>query len=285
MSASVRLSISGKGDETDAPTVEDLLEQVRDYLDVLRGVESAIAPDGKNAIEWRIVGASRNSPLALDIAAFPVKHAMNVDRRALATVRGVADGLKALAMRAERPSYFTDRVVAKAERLFERVTNGLASTVIDHGPDLPSIALTPPAARVAAAHVKSILKPPLARPYREIGSVEGRFHGFGLDGLGRELLQIRHRLSGDEIKCVLSGEAKSEVASRRIGEVWSNKRLRVHGMVHFKSVGVISHVEATQVVFLRDRDQLPSLEEIEDESFTGGLSSEAYLAKVRDGRI
>ena len=35
MTRIVKLRISGKGGVTDAPTVEDAMDQVRDYLDVL----------------------------------------------------------------------------------------------------------------------------------------------------------------------------------------------------------------------------------------------------------
>ena len=47
----VRIRIRGHGAETDAPSVEDLLDQVRDYVEILKGVEAAIAADGENAID------------------------------------------------------------------------------------------------------------------------------------------------------------------------------------------------------------------------------------------
>jgi len=46
-----KIRISGSGAGTDAPSVEDLLDQVRDYLEVLHGVEEAVAEDGALAIE------------------------------------------------------------------------------------------------------------------------------------------------------------------------------------------------------------------------------------------
>ena len=49
----IKLSVRARG-EIDSPTVEDLLDQVRDYFEILKGVEQAVAPDGANAIEWRI---------------------------------------------------------------------------------------------------------------------------------------------------------------------------------------------------------------------------------------
>jgi hypothetical protein len=39
MPRKIKLVISGKGAETDAPAVEDVLDQLRDYHDILKEVE------------------------------------------------------------------------------------------------------------------------------------------------------------------------------------------------------------------------------------------------------
>jgi hypothetical protein len=51
MSRIVKLSVKARG-ETDSPRVDDFLDQVRDYFEILDGVEQALA-DGTNAIVWR----------------------------------------------------------------------------------------------------------------------------------------------------------------------------------------------------------------------------------------
>src|SRR5829696_9196918 len=116
MSRTIKLSIRARG-ATDAPTVDDLLEQLRDYFDILEGVEEAVAEDGRRAIEWRIIKASMNSPLSFEAAAFPIDFAVNIDRRVETVTRQAAVGLRALETNGERPIYFTDKVLAKAERL------------------------------------------------------------------------------------------------------------------------------------------------------------------------
>ncbi|MGH8515725.1 MAG: hypothetical protein ACREV8_17640, partial [Gammaproteobacteria bacterium] len=79
MPRKIKLVISGKGTGTDAPTVEDVLDQLRDYHDILKEVEEAVAEDGYRAIDWRIVNASRNSPLSFEFEAFPHDFAVNID--------------------------------------------------------------------------------------------------------------------------------------------------------------------------------------------------------------
>ena len=46
MARTVKISIRARGD-TDSPTVEDLLDQLRDQFKVLEGIEEAIAEDGR----------------------------------------------------------------------------------------------------------------------------------------------------------------------------------------------------------------------------------------------
>src|SRR5689334_7587049 len=74
MSDPIRLTIRAQNAETDAPTVEDLLAQIGDWNSILRGVEEAIAEDGASEIEWRVTGASKNSPLSFELTPFPRRH-------------------------------------------------------------------------------------------------------------------------------------------------------------------------------------------------------------------
>jgi hypothetical protein len=281
MGRTVKLSIKARG-ETDSPRVDDFVDQIRDYFEILDGVERALADDGTNAVVWRIVRASTNSPIELEARPFPLNFAVNIDQRAERVVREVALGMNQLRSLRDRPAYFTDKVLARAESLFERVTNGLDTTIVDSGDDLPKLEITPTVAREAAANTRSVLYPP-ERPYKEQGSIEGAARGIERDGWGRLVLWIHARLTGEEIKCFVSGDAETVIGDHKIRDVWRNRRIQVYGLLHYKSLGKLTHIEATRVRFLRERADLPSVDDIIDPSFTGGMRSEDYLAKVRDG--
>jgi hypothetical protein len=281
MSKTIKLSIKARG-ESDAPRVDDFLDQVRDYFEILDGVEQAIAEDGANAIEWRIVAASTNSPIALEAQAFPTAFATNIDRRADMVVRQTAFGMQQIKLTRERPSYFTDKVLSKAERFFERVTDGLDSTVVEYGDDLPRLEVTPAVAREAAANVRSVLAPP-DKPYAELGSIEGTAKSIDRDGWGRLILHVHGRLSGEEIKCVVTGDAATVLGEHQIQDVWRSRRVQVYGVLHFRGLGKLQQIEATSVRFLRDRSDLPDVDDIADPDFTGGMTSEEYLARLRNG--
>jgi hypothetical protein len=207
---------------------------------------------------------------------------VNVDRRSELVLREAAIGMQQLRTRRERPPHFTDKVLARAEKLFHRITNGLETTVVDYGPDLPKLELTPLIAREAAANTRGVLRPP-ERPYKEQGSVEGTARGIDRDGWGHLILWIHHRLTGDEVKCFISGQAEGELGDHKIRDVWRNRRVQVYGTLHFKGLGKLNYIDAVGVRFLRDRSDLPSVEDILDPDFTGGIRSEEYLARLRDG--
>ena len=284
MSDPIRFLIRAQNAETDAPTVEDLLAQVGDWNSILRGVEQAIAEDGASEIEWRVTGASKNSPLAFELTAFPRRHGMNVERRTKQVKEGISTGLLALRSKPERPSYFTDPVLEKAERLFERVTNGLSLTKIEFGDDLPTIEITAREAKLTAKNITAVRKPK-EKPYREIGSVEGTLQRVERDGYGRPLLYVKLRVSGEQIKCIARAAAQSEVEQHEIADIWKNRRVRVFGTIYYKVLGQIMQVDSDAVQFLRPRGELPRASEIIDENFTGGLKSEEYLERLRNGNL
>ena len=281
MSRTIKLSIRARG-PTDSPTVDDLLDQIRDYFEILEGVEEAIADDGSRALEWRIVKATTNTPLTFEAVAFAKDFAVNVDARAELVTRHTAFGLTQLKTGGDRPAYFTEQVLLRAEKMFERVTNGLSETIINHGPDLPTLDLTPTIARAAAANTRNVLTPK-AKPYKELGSIEGNAQSIERDGFGRRILYVRYRLTGESIKCTVSGEAERELETHQIKDVWRYRRVQVYGMLYYKGLGILREVEAIRVRFLRDRNELPNVDDILDPNFTDGMKSEDYLARLRDG--
>jgi hypothetical protein len=283
MSKTVTVRITGKGPGTDAPSVGDLLDQLRDYFDLLGILEETLAEDGQSAIVWRIVDATKVNPLIFTIQAFARQYAVNVDARADHVVDRALSGLRLLEQKAERPPYFTEPALVRAERIFERVANGLDRTEIVTG-DTSPIVLTPNIARVAAKNARSVLEP-AGRPYKEIGSLEGYFQSVSRDGRGRRVLHMKHRLTGDEVKCFVVGDAEKELAHREIEDVWRGRRISVFGTIHYRGPGRISQMEASRIRFLRSRSELPDIDDIIDPDFTGGLRSEDYLEKLRDGDL
>src|SRR5688572_1267485 len=118
MSRTTKLTIRGRG-ENDFPAVEDFVDQIRDYIEILKSVEQAIGDQA--AIVWRVVKAETQSPIEIETQAFPRNHGVYIDDRVESVVRHTALGMQILLQRDERPPYFTDDTLKLAEKVFERV--------------------------------------------------------------------------------------------------------------------------------------------------------------------
>ena len=124
----IKITIRSSDGGTDAPTVNDLLGQVEDFVHILEGVEESIASDGKKEIVWRVTDASKNSPLTFEITPFADNPAMNITNRVMEVESAAIGGLSALQRGVTRPMHFTDTVLRRARNLHSRVQNGLAET-------------------------------------------------------------------------------------------------------------------------------------------------------------
>lgn len=282
MAKPIKITIKGSVDSgTDAPTVDDFLGQVRDFLDILRGVEKAVSDDGENEIVWRVTNAQMNSPIWVELTPFAKDPAIFVDDRAEKVERVAMEGIVAFNNGNQRPLYFNDEVMRKARQIHNRVTNGLSDTKFEFSKsvsDVPILIDRVIARKVEAAYRAAQKLAPI--PYRELGSIEGYVSKAELDGLGRAILHFRSRLDGVEIKAIATGKAFSQVESLRLSDVWHGSRVRVFGTISYRSLGVIDGLNATGIELL-DQSKLPGIDEIVDEGFTGGLTAEDYLAEIR----
>lgn len=283
MAKPIRITITGSDAfGTDAPTVDDFLGQVRDFLDILRGVEKAVAGDSENEIVWRVTNAQMKSPISVEVTPFAKNPAIFVDTRAEQVERAAMDGLVAIKEGEQRPLYFNDAVLSKAQKIYSRITNGLSNTVFGFDisiADTPVVIDRPTARRVEAAFVAAKAQAPI--PYREIGSIEGFISKAERDSFGRAILRFKSRLDGAEIKAVATGRAFQQLEPLRLSDVWQGVRVRVYGTISYRSLGVIDGLNATGIEVL-DQSPLPGMYDILDENFTGGLTSESYLAQLRD---
>ena len=96
---------------------------------------------------------------------------------------------------------------------------------------------------------------------------------------------MKLRVSGETVKCIAKGGAQTEVEHHEIADIWKNKRVRVFGTIYYKALGQIMQVESDAVQFLPPSKELPRASEIVDENFTGGLKSEEYLERLRNGNL
>lgn len=280
----IRIKIEGMTvGGVDAPTVEDLLFQIQDFVSILHGVEDAIAGGESAEIVWRVTDTSKNSPITIEISPFAKNHAMNVDNRAQQVVAATADGFVSISRSAERPMFFSDRLVGKMENVFSRVSNGLSRTAIDlsayqRGRE---VILDREVARAAQANF-DIWKKPEAVVYRELGSVEGFISKVELDGYRRPIVWLRTRIDGRVVKCVSKFDALKRIGHYELTELIQGFRIQVFGTIHYKDLEKIGHVEVDDVHVFGPDAELPDIDMIVAPNFTGGVEASAYLKRIRE---
>lgn len=265
----------------DAPAVDDLLGQIRDFVEVLRGVERAIDAKQSNELIWRVTNAKMNSPISVELTPFPVNPAVYVGERVDEVERAAMNGLMALARGEARPAYFTDEVLPKARQIHARVLNGLANTEFRFDQAISAEPIVVDRGSAQQVERVFISEKETAFPYRELGSVEGFISRAELDGHGRAVLRFKSRLDGTEIKAIAEGTAFRQLEALRLSDVWRGVRVRVYGTISYKKLGHIDGMHATGIEVL-DQSKLPGIDDIVDPNFTNGLSTEEFLKEIRD---
>ena len=265
----------------DAPTVGDLLGQIQTWIEVLRSVEVAILEGGRSELVWRVTDAHKNSPLTFEVTPYPATHGMNIDQRAKKVVCAAATGVKQLVETGRRPLYFSDQTIDSVEKVYARVTNGLARTNVDFSNyDAPNFEATPEIARYSVERIKATRAPPTV-PHKELGSLEGFISKVELDGHRRPIIWLRSRLDGQEIKCVSDGTGLSRIGHLEVSEVLSGLRVRVYGILHYRDSERIVGISVETVHVFEPDEALPEPADIVDPGFTGELESSAYLEALR----
>lgn len=273
-------AIESEGD--DSPTVEDLLSQVQDQVDILHEVESAIAGESGSELVWRVTDVTKNSPISFEITPFPRTHGMNIENRAIAVVKATADGLETISTKGTRPLFFNDKVLKKISGISKRVTNGLRGTEVEFSKysGAANFYMDTKSANLTIAKIEKITRP-AAKPYREIGSVEGYVKTIGRDGFGRPIVTITTRLDRQDVKCIASDAGLDKIGHLEVGKVIKGVRVKLHGLLYYKAPSVLDYVEVERTELFPDKSILPKIIDLIDRDFTGGKLSVEY---IREGR-
>ncbi|MGN7161749.1 hypothetical protein [Sphingomonas sp. SAFR-052] len=282
MTTKVELSIAGRGAD-DAPLLGDLLAQIQDFFEMVNVVAASITGDDVERFDWRVVGLSKNSPARVTVEAFS-RHGHSDGEEIAATARNeVVAGLLQLQTSNVRPLYFNDNVAEVADRFIRRIATSLTETGIGDGEK--QIALIKPAgAVVAIKNLDAVRDEDPIHPYRELGSIEGHIQNVGEDGYGRPYIIIKNRITGKDVRCILSGSALQALEEEPVANVvWRKRRVTAIGVLRYRSIGKLSQADVERLDFADPLEALPQVRDIINKQFTRGLTSGDYLEKVRNG--
>lgn len=281
MASPIRIIVKGVSNHgDDAPTVEDLLSQIQDHVEILQEVEGSIANDRQ--LIWRVTDVSKNSPITFEITPYSIDYGVNIENRASTVVKAAAQGLSNFVNGNERPIHFTNKVLKKFERLSKRLTGGLSGTKVDFSnyEDAPDFDINELQARKTLSKILTFQKPD-SKPHRELGSIEGYIKTIGRDGYGRPVVNIITRLDKTEVKCISSASGLHKIGHLEVGKVIQGLRVRFHGMLFYKSPAILDYIDVERTELFDSDAKLPKLFDLVDPNFTDGEDSVKYIKRMR----
>lgn len=259
----------------DGLTVEDAMRQVLDVFELL-------AADGNanGQVVWRLLEATTNSPFRVVAEATPSTPGADIDAIAKQQKREFSENISSLRKGRIPAAWSTGERRKRATSLFKR-TRSIAKTIIGDPIDNP-IEVTRADADIAE-HTLSAVPEHFEKPRDQIGSVDGFLIQVGTH-YGKPAIQIRDRKSGLEMWCQIPEQFRSLIATEaNFDDVWSGRRVVVHGTIVYDRPGVISRVIANDIQTIESR--AIGIDEIKDRGFTGGLSVAEYIEKLREGTL
>ena len=125
------------------------------------------------------------------------------------------------------------------------------------------------------------MRNPSAIPYRELGSIDGFITKVELDGYNRPIVWLKQRIDRQLVKCITKGKALDAIGHYEVAEVLKAMRVQMFGLIHYKDLEKIDHIDVDNIRVYEDDKHLPNYEDIVDPSMTNGIEAREYLKRLR----
>lgn len=258
-------------------TVEDAMQQVLDAFQLL--ISSSEADE---SITWRLVEAKTNSPpFSVVGEARSTRLGIDVDLIAKNQKKSFARNYEQLIEGNIPDSWQGKRLTNVAKDFISRNRNGVAVTRMDLDVD-QSLFLT----QQDAIKAYSAFEGPITeevKPRSQVGSIEGKIVTVSTY-YNQPAILVKERLSDRDVWCLVSKEYEHQISEEAdFEDVWEGRRVRVRGKLEYDDTGSLTKVHAVDVQPIPART-IP-LEAIRDSNFTGSLSVNDYIDKLREGEL
>lgn len=281
--ASETITITITASAGDGPlTVSDAMRQVSDFFEVL---ETSGGEDVSTIVTWELVSARKESPFqvtARAISKVPGFPAEPIARREKIALKSSFNEI----MSGHIPDSMGPKATETFKRMFARTLNGIGRTDILLDPQDAPIIIVERSARTAISAFEATDRVQLVEVDHsriEMGSVDGDVLLTG-PYRGQPAIQVRERLTGQELWCVFSPELAQTVGPvHNWSETWANRRLLLTGQITYGKDGRIRLVYAYAAA---DIDPKPlRYADIADPNFTGGLSASEYVKSLWEEEV
>lgn len=283
MKERVKITITPSVSDSNLLTVEDAMQHVLDYFDLLRSADKSIGE--KETIVWRLKSVTTNSPFTVVAEPYGYNPAIDVSHHAAIVIRRFHDGIESVIHNRNIPNWIEND--KHLQNTLRRNLNGIGKTDIDLGDNIDPIVISPKIAEEASKNLQRRKLETIENlTHSAYGSMEGVITNVS-SYYGKPCFHLRPRISrSDEkdIRCIVSEEIANEIGNtHKLSEVWGNSRLIVEGLVSYDSKGEPVNIDVKNIIKVRGKSI--SLEDLYDEHFTNGMSVKEYQEGLREGTL
>lgn len=249
-------------------SADALIEALESTLKILRGVARSINPS--RPIRWEVVHASTKSPLTIKLApkAIEPRYMKSAARSGGRILKETNKGFRLISKDAEIPRFFDDEALSGAKELGELAMREQIPLEI-HTPNEDPIIATPE----LVENVKQAVSK--TKTLYEEGVIEGRLEVISTHE--RDSFIVWEVLTGIKVECFPTSQEQFAKLP-----AFLRKRVAVHGKIKCRIDKPVS-VQVDEVQPLRDQHELPQPKDIGKVDITGGLDSDEYVRRLRNG--
>jgi hypothetical protein len=263
MSDRLTIRVAGKNEHI---AVSSFLDIMQNTLVVLEGITKSLRTSDTNAVEWRIVSASMNSPLAVTIEGHVDGNPSPVPEN---VVHACMRGFKQIEESDEStPQYFNVSMLDAVKKIGYVLLNDGVRAVTFVPDDMNPVTPTPQ----FYAHVMQLIP----QGYSEIGSLEGRLEVLSIHR--KNYFAVYDRFTGKRVECTFEN-ADLQKAKEAFG-----RRVNIYGRIRYnrESQPESVSVEPNGIEVIPEQHELPQFADLEGLDITGGVDPAEYVRSLRD---
>jgi hypothetical protein len=263
--------------------VQDVFGHVLDLFDLLG--HSGEATD--DAIAWRLVSVSMNSPLLVVAEAIATRPSpsLDIDNLARSQKSRFARNVSELKRGRVPDAWRGAREVKRVSRAFNAEQPTTTRMQLETtGAEAPSVVeVTPADLSVVATALETAIAEATVKPKEQVGSIEGQLLEVGFY-YNNPAIKLKERKSRAEVWCIVTEAHRQEVASEtNFEDVWAGRRVLVEGIIVYDRGGGISRVVADSIHIVKGAQVQPDA--LHDPDITSGLTPAEYLERFREGTL
>ncbi|MFL5799166.1 MAG: hypothetical protein ACJ77A_14700 [Actinomycetota bacterium] len=220
--------------------------QASEALDgIMKSVDRSVSESAEPSVRWIIRSISKASPLVVEIEGRPARNDVKqaVVRK---TVGAVANGIRRLQRRAERPPFFSDRALEKAKMLADLRGKNLSDIRVRKGKQQVEVTSR------LSANVDELIGP----KYSSLGSVEGTLEAITIHN--KHEFSIYDSLTGRRVRCNFGQRVDLDEVKQGFGD-----RVAAYGTIHYRATGEPVSVDVESFEVFPPATDLPSADDVQ----------------------